>query len=124
MTPGGHQQQTRTDPNGKTAAQNRWIAYNKLRGQYSSAMEHAVPEQFWVDKSQCRYTDETGTIKNPTLADCAQAVSAVKAIAIAQAEGQRSTPSTKATQPRHCPSYRWAAQWGRRFNRPSRRAKK
>ncbi|WP_235507373.1 transglutaminase family protein, partial [Acidovorax sp. Leaf78] len=41
--------------NGKTAAQNRWIAYNKLRGQYSSAMEHAVPEQFWVDKTQCRY---------------------------------------------------------------------
>jgi hypothetical protein len=75
--------------NGKTAAQNRWIAYNKLRGQYSSAMEHAVPEQFWVDKSQCRYADESGTIKNPTQADCAQAVSAVKAIAIAQAEGQR-----------------------------------
>ena len=60
-----------------------------MRGQYSSAMEHAVPEQFWVDKSQCRYTDETGTIKNPTQADCAQGVSAVKAIAIAQAEGQR-----------------------------------
>jgi hypothetical protein len=51
--------------NGKTAAQNRWIAYNKLRGQYSSAMEHAVPEQFWVDKSQCRYTDEQGQIKTP-----------------------------------------------------------
>ncbi len=75
--------------NGKSAAQNRWIAYNKMRGQYNSAMEHAVPEQFWVDKSQCRYTDETGTIKNPAMADCAQAVSAVKAIAIAQAEGQR-----------------------------------
>ena len=75
--------------NGKTAAQNRWIAYNKLRGQYSSAMEHAVPEQFWVDKSQCRYTDEQGQIKNPTQQDCAQAVSAVKAIAIAQAQGQK-----------------------------------
>ena len=75
--------------NGKPAAQNRWIAYNKMRGQYASAMEHAVPEQFWVDKSQCRYTDENGQIQNPTQADCAQAVSAVKAIAIAQAEGQR-----------------------------------
>jgi hypothetical protein len=75
--------------NGKSAAQNRWIAYNKMRGQYNSAMEHAVPEQFWVDKNQCRYIDETGTIKNPAMADCAQAVSAVKAIAIAQAEGQR-----------------------------------
>ena len=75
--------------NGKPAAQNRWIAYNKMRGQYASAMEHAVPEQFWVDKSQCRYTDENGQIKNPTQADCAQAVSAVKAIAIAQAQGQK-----------------------------------
>ena len=75
--------------NGKPAAQNRWIAYNKMRGQYASAMEHAVPEQFWVDKSQCRYTDENGQIQNPTLADCAQAVSAVKAIAIAQAQGQK-----------------------------------
>jgi hypothetical protein len=45
--------------NGKSAAQNRWIAYNKLRGQYNSAMEHAVPEQFWVDKSQCRYDRRT-----------------------------------------------------------------
>ncbi|WP_460507795.1 hypothetical protein [Hydrogenophaga soli] len=52
-------------------------------------MEHAVPEQFWVDKSQCRYVDEAGQIQNPTLADCAQGVSAVKALAIAQAEGQR-----------------------------------
>jgi len=75
--------------NGKSAAQNRWIAYNKLRGQYASAMEHAVPEQFWVDKSQCRYENEQGQIQKPTQADCAQAVSAVKAIAIAQAEGQR-----------------------------------
>ena len=47
------------------------------------------PEQFWVDKSQCRYTDEQGQTQNPTQADCAQGVSAVKAIAIAQAEGQR-----------------------------------
>ena len=75
--------------NGKSAAQNRWIAYNKIRGQYASAMEHAVPEQFWVDKSQCRYNNEQGQVQNPTKADCAQAVSAVKAIAIAQAEGQR-----------------------------------
>ena len=52
-------------------------------------MEHAVPEQFWVDKSQCRYENEQGQIQNPNQADCAQGVSAVKAIAIAQAEGQR-----------------------------------
>jgi hypothetical protein len=85
--------QTHSDLPASSKAQfkyeNRWIAYNKMRGQYSSAMEHAVPEQFWVDKSQCRYMDEQGQIQNPTHADCAQAVSAVKAIAIAQAEGQR-----------------------------------
>ena len=75
--------------NGKSAAQNRWIAYNKMRGQYSSAMEHAVPEQFWVDKNSCRYTDERGNIKNPTLQPCAEGISAVKAIAIAQQQGQR-----------------------------------
>ena len=75
--------------NGKSTAQNRWIAYNKMRGQYSSAMEHAVPEQCWVDKSSCRYADENGQIKNPMLQPCAEGISAVKAIAIAQQQGQR-----------------------------------
>ena len=42
--------------NGKPAAQNRWIAYNQMRGQYASAMEHAVLEEFWNDRTQCRYT--------------------------------------------------------------------
>ena len=74
--------------NGKSAAQNRWIAYNKMRGQYSSAMEHAVPEEFWVDKSTCRYT-ENGQVKNPNLQPCAEGISAVKAIAIAQSQGQK-----------------------------------
>ena len=80
--------------NGKSAAQNRWIAYNKLRGQYSSAAEHAVPEQFWVDKSTCRYT-ENGQIKNPTLQPCTEGISAVKAIAIAQSQGQKIYTITK-----------------------------
>jgi hypothetical protein len=87
------QSQINSDPNltknGKTAAQNRWIAYNKAKGQYSSAMEHAVPEEFWVDKSQCRYLDDKGVTQNPTKADCAQGISAVKAIAIAQSQGQK-----------------------------------
>ena len=80
--------------NGKSAAQNRWIAYNKMRGQYSSAAEHAVPEQFWVDKSTCRYT-ENGQIKNPTLQPCTEGISAVKAIAIAQSQGQKIYTITK-----------------------------
>lgn len=49
-------------------------------------MEHAVPEQFWVDKSQYSYIDE---VQNPTKTDCPQGISAIRAIAIAQAEGQR-----------------------------------
>jgi len=86
--------------NGKSAAQNRWITYNKMRGQYSSAMESVTPEQFWIDKSTCRYTDEQGQIQNPALADCQQAISAVKAIAIAQSQGQKIytiTPQNRAT---------------------------
>ena len=74
---------------GRTAAHNRWIAYNKMRGQYGSAMEHAIPEQFWVDKNKCSYLDDKGNIKNPSLPQCAEAISAVKAIAIAQSEGQK-----------------------------------
>jgi len=52
--------------NGRTAAHNRWIAYNTLRGQYASALEHAVLEQMWVEKNSCRYTDGNGTVQNPS----------------------------------------------------------
>jgi len=86
--------------NGKSAAQNRWIAYNKMRGQHSSLMESAAPEAFWVDKSTCRYTDENGQIQNPVMADCTQAISAVKAISIAQSQGQKIytiTPQNRTT---------------------------
>ena len=81
--------------NGKSAAQNRWIAYNRMRGQHASAMEHAIPEQSWVDKSTCRYIDENGQIKNPTLQPCTEGISAVKAIAIAQSQGQKIYTITK-----------------------------
>jgi len=86
--------------NGKSAAQNRWVAYNRTRGQNTSAMEHAAPEQFWADKNTCSYTDENGQVQNPTLSPCTQAISAVKAIAIAQSEGQKIytiTPQNAAT---------------------------
>ena len=75
--------------NGKSAAQNRWIAYNKMRGKYASLIEAKVPEEFWVDKTTCSYTDETGTVKNPTLAACVQGISAITALGIAQAQGQK-----------------------------------
>ena len=73
----------------KTNDKQAWIAYNRMRGQQASALEHATPEEFWVDRKQCRYTDENGNIQNPSLTDCPQAVSAVKAIAIAASQGQK-----------------------------------
>jgi len=60
-----------------------------MRGQQASALEHATPEEFWIDRKQCRYTDENGQIQNPSLTDCPQAVSAVKALAIAARQGQK-----------------------------------
>jgi hypothetical protein len=65
--------------------QAKWVAYNRLRGQYMSALEHAVPERFLLDSSQCNIQGNTTT--NPNLPTCPQGVSAVKAIGIAaQAE--------------------------------------
>jgi hypothetical protein len=74
--------------NGRSAAQNRLIAYNRQAGQYMSLMEAVVPEQFWTDKTQCRY-QENGQLQNPTLPDCVQGISAVKAIVIVQQQGQK-----------------------------------
>ncbi|MDG4551150.1 MAG: hypothetical protein P9F19_17415 [Candidatus Contendobacter sp.] len=66
-----------------------WVAYNRMRGQQASALEHATPEQFWIDRTQCRYPDENGHVINPNLTDCPQAVSAVKALALAARQGQK-----------------------------------
>ena len=60
-----------------------------MREQHASAMEHAVPEQYWVDKTQRRYQDENGQTQNPAKEDCKQGISALKAIAIAQSQGQK-----------------------------------
>jgi transglutaminase-like putative cysteine protease len=68
-------------------AKSRWVSYNRMRGQYASAMEHATPEQFFVDKTQC------GNANQPA---CQQAISAVKALQIAAAEGQKIYTITQA----------------------------
>lgn len=73
--------------NGKTAAQNRWIAYNKSNGQYDSLMEAVVPEEFWLDRSTCSYVDESGELQNPTLPECAKGISTITALAIAEQQG-------------------------------------
>jgi len=71
-------------------AQNRWVAYNAMQGQHSSAMEHAVPERLWIDRTQCQYVDPaTNQVVNPSLAPCAQGVSAVKALQLAEQAGQK-----------------------------------
>ncbi len=80
--------------------QQAWVNYNRQRGQHASGMEHATPEQFWVDKTKCRYTDENGLIQNTGMDACAEAVSTVKAIQIAASQGQKVytiTPQNAAT---------------------------
>ncbi|WP_263144146.1 transglutaminase-like domain-containing protein [Pseudomonas sp. RIT-PI-AD] len=68
---------------------NTWILYNRIRGQVASSFEHSTPEQFWIDRSKCRYSDMENQVQNPALAPCVEGVSAVKALAIAVQEGQK-----------------------------------
>lgn len=65
----------------------KWIAYNRLRGQHLSALEHAVPERFFNNPSQCN-ADGTAT---PTagLPNCPRGISSVSALQIAANQGQR-----------------------------------
>jgi hypothetical protein len=65
----------------------KWIGYNRLRGQYMSALEHAMAERFFNSPSRC-YTqgDPSG---NASLPACPQGISAMKAIALAAQGGQK-----------------------------------
>ncbi|MGE0330875.1 MAG: hypothetical protein AB7P37_09275, partial [Ramlibacter sp.] len=65
----------------------KWVGYNRLRGQYMSALEHAVPERFFNDPAQCNL--EGGTSSVPGLPACPQGVSAVKALGVAAQAGQK-----------------------------------
>jgi transglutaminase-like putative cysteine protease len=70
----------------------RWVGYNKMRGQYASALEHAIPEQFFNDTTKCNSPNASSSTTPPLGASkpaCAEGVSAVKAIAIAQSQGQK-----------------------------------
>lgn len=76
----------------KSNDQAEWVAYNRMRGKYSSALEHATPERFFVDATTCNLSTATPTSVPPfdaTKSACAEAVSAMKAIAVAQAQGQK-----------------------------------
>ena len=67
--------------------QSKWVSYNRMRGQYMSALEHAVPERFFSDPLQCNLAGKTTPVAG--LPDCAQGISAVKAIGLATAQGQK-----------------------------------
>jgi len=64
-----------------------WVAYNRLRGQYMSALEGAVPERFFNDPAQCNPVGTTTPVAG--LPDCPQGISAVKAMALAAQAGQK-----------------------------------
>jgi hypothetical protein len=77
-----------------------WIAYNKLRGQYMSALEHAIPERFFNDPTKCNADGTTTPVAG--LPSCPQGISAVKAIGLAAAQGQKIytiTPEVFANNP-------------------------
>ena len=76
----------------KNNQQSDWVTYNRMRGQFSSALEHATPERFFVDPTTCNAPTATPTSTPPFDAAkpvCAEGISAVKAIAIAQSQGQK-----------------------------------
>ena len=94
-------QWNQTDPNANetTEALKRYAAYNRIRGQYSSALEHAIPERFFNDTTQCNPPGSDATTTpayDPIKPACTEGISAVKAIAIAASQGQRVFTITQA----------------------------
>ena len=72
----------------------KWIGYNRLRGQYMSALEHAIPERFFNDPASCN--TEGSTTQTPGLPACPKGVSAVQAIGVAAQAGQKIYTITQA----------------------------
>ncbi|MBI1904646.1 MAG: transglutaminase domain-containing protein, partial [Rhodocyclales bacterium] len=54
-------QNAATGATAQTEAKNRWIAYNRMRGQYASALEHAIPERFFNDPATCNAPGASAT---------------------------------------------------------------
>jgi transglutaminase-like putative cysteine protease len=87
----------------------KWVRYNKLRGQHMSGLEAAVPERFFNDPGQCNLQD--ATTPNPSLPACPQGISALKAIGIAAQAGQKIftiTQQVYANNPNIVSSHLWA----------------
>ena len=75
------------------------LAYMKQIGSAASAFEHAVPEKLFVDSMKCNAPNATNP--DPVKPECAQGVSAVKALAIAAAQGQKIYTLNQANQSYH-----------------------
>ena len=89
----GHLRSIRWAKNGD---RNAWIAYNRMRGQAASTLEHVTPERFFVDASTCNLPEASNP--DPLKAPCAEGMSAIKAIGVATAQGQRIYTITQANQ--------------------------
>jgi hypothetical protein len=76
----GHLRRVATNQTNTTSD---WVSYNRLRGQHSSVMEHSVPEQFFDNANEGRR---------------AEGISAIKALAIAERQGQKIYLITQANQ--------------------------
>lgn len=73
-----------------------WANYNRVRGQFASAMEHSVIEASFVDRGTCNLPGSQNP--DPSKPACAEAASAVKAIATAQVQGQKVFKITRENQ--------------------------
>lgn len=52
----------------KDGSLNTWVSYNRMRGQHASAIEHAIPEQFFVDPVSCNAPNAPNPDPNKPLA--------------------------------------------------------
>ncbi len=84
----------------KDGSTSDWVAYNRLRGQYMSALEHIVPERLFNDVSRCNLANDPAP--RAGLPACAEGISAVKAMDLAARGGQKIytlTPEVYAANP-------------------------
>jgi hypothetical protein len=71
----------------KDNSQREWVSHNRIRGQYMSTLEHAVPEANFNNPNLCNVTNATNSNPSPMLPECPRGISAVKAIALAGTHG-------------------------------------
>jgi hypothetical protein len=69
----------------KSNQQNEWVAYNKMRGIFSSSMEGVIPAAAFQDTLACN-TSGTAPASKP---ECRPGNTAVSAISLAQDRGQK-----------------------------------